>query len=154
MNEQNHEIPDVQPFVPEMVPSKERYRPEIGDPVLDRLREEDGDACIVPNTPDIDSVIERKKQRNSASSESGPSSDAVEYLETAKRNLEEAKTSIARIESLIGVFDEQPLWVRFIHYLDFVELRKQLESAINEERSIEERIRIAEMGISSGEKGE
>ena len=144
------ETPGIQPVVPEMTPSS-GYRPEIGDPVLDRLREEDdGGSCVVPSAPDIDEVIKRRRQ--SAPSSGALDADTLRYIGDTERKLSEAKQSIAHVEALMAAFDGQSFLGRFFHYREFVKLRNQLDAAIAEERSLEELLRIASVGAAGGKE--
>lgn len=138
-NQGDFEMPAVRPAVPETVPS-EGYRPEIGGPVLDRLREEDDRRRLPPDTPDIDEVIERKRRSTTGRSFG---EDPVAYLASLQEDLSEAKRKIELTAALIGSFGEQPVWYRVLHRAEYRRLQNEYDTAIREEHGVEELLRMA-----------
>jgi hypothetical protein len=143
---ESFEMPEVRPAVPEMVPDG-GYRPEIGGPVLDRLRREDGDGPP-PIAPDIDEVIRRRKDAESRVRPVSSENDG--YLVRVKADLDEAKGRIEHIATLIGAFGERSFADRLFHFIEYRNLQREYEEAIQKEHRLEELLRLAKIGNGNG----
>lgn len=142
------ELPGLQLPVPEIRIPGRGYVPEVGDPVIDRIRREDeGIDDVVPqDVPKIDEVIERQRKKMNMPV---AGEDPEAYLLKMEQSLVEANLNVERIAMLVGAFGEQPVWRRFLHHREYVKLQREYAAAIEAAHLAENAIRISRQSVAS-----